>query len=143
LAAADLLIMPSPYESLSMVALEAWAMGKPVLVNGACDVLRGQTMRANGGLCYDNFEEFAECLYCLEASGPIGGVLGRQGKEFFNRHYSWPVIERKYLDMFDRLKRENATRPIEPLPGWWERRKRTLPPARQVVDKVPGGPVLR
>src|SRR5581483_11159410 len=31
MAAADLLIMPSYFESLSMVALEAWALGKPVL----------------------------------------------------------------------------------------------------------------
>ena len=42
LAAADVLIMPSRFESLSMVALEAWALGKPVLANGRCDVLRGQ-----------------------------------------------------------------------------------------------------
>jgi len=143
LAASDLLIMPSPYESLSMVALEAWAMAKPVLVNGACDVLKGQTLRANGGLAYENYEEFAECLYCLEATGPIGAILGRQGREFFTRHYAWPVIEKKYLEMFDRLKREPPKSQPEPLPGWWERRKRTLPPARQVLDKVPAGPVLR
>lgn len=143
LAAADLLVMPSPFESLSMVALEAWALGTPVLVNGACDVLRGQTLRANGGLYYESSEEFAEGLYCLEASGPIGAILGRQGREFFSRHYTWPVIERKYLDMFDRLKREPSTRQPEPWPGWWARRQRTLPPARQVVDRVPAGPVLR
>ena len=45
--------------------------------------------------------------------------------------------------MFDRLKREPSTRQAEPLPGWWERRKRTLPPAREVLNKVPAGPVLR
>jgi glycosyltransferase involved in cell wall biosynthesis len=143
LAASDLLVMPSKFESLSMVALEAWALGKPVLVNGACDVLRGQTLRANGGLCYETFEEFAETLYCLEASGPIGAILGRQGREFFKRHYAWPVIERKYLEMFDRLKREPATHQVEPLPGWWARRQRTLAPTREIVDKVPAGPVLR
>ena len=58
LAAADVLVMPSPYESLSMVTLEAWALGKPVLVNGQCDVLRGQCLRSRGGLYYDNVEEF-------------------------------------------------------------------------------------
>ena len=42
IAAADVLIMPSFYESLSIVALEAWALGRPVLANGRCDVLRGQ-----------------------------------------------------------------------------------------------------
>ena len=50
LAAADLLIMPSYFESLSMVALEAWALGRPVLANGRCDVLKGQCIRSNAGL---------------------------------------------------------------------------------------------
>lgn len=143
LAASDVLIMPSPYESLSMVALEAWALGKPVLANGQCDVLRGQVVRSNGGLYYDSYEEFAEALFALEASGPIGAVLGRQGREFFTRHYAWPVIERKYLDMFDRLKRDTPAPSTDSRPGWWARRQRTLPPARQVVDAVPAGPVLR
>jgi glycosyltransferase involved in cell wall biosynthesis len=143
LAAADLLIMPSPYESLSMVALEAWALGKPVLANGRCDVLRGQVVRSNGGLYYDSYDEFAEAMFALEGSGPISAVLGRQGREYFRRHYSWPTIEKKYLDMFDRLKRETPAPVTEPWPGWWARRQRTLPPARQVVDGVPAGPVLR
>jgi glycosyltransferase involved in cell wall biosynthesis len=143
LAAADLLIMPSPYESLSMVALEAWALGKPVLANGQCDVLRGQVVRSNGGLYYDSYDEFAESMFALEGSGPIGAVLGRQGREFFRRHYAWSVIEKRYLEMFDRLKRDTATITPEPWPGWWARRQKNLPPARQVVDNVPSGPVLR
>ena len=53
LAASDLLLMPSYYESLSMVALEAWALGKPVLANGKCEVLRGQCIRSQAGLYYE------------------------------------------------------------------------------------------
>ena len=49
MAAAELLIMPSYFESLSMVALEAWALGRPVLANGKCDVLKGQCIRSNAG----------------------------------------------------------------------------------------------
>lgn len=144
LAAADLLIMPSPYESLSMVALEAWALGRPVLVNGHCDVLRGQVVRSNGGLYYERYEEFAEAMFALEASGPIGAALGRQGREFFRRHYAWPVIERKYLETFDRLAREQPTSPRgEALPGWWARRARTVPAARRVLEQAPRGPVLK
>jgi len=59
MAAAELLIMPSYLESLSMVALEAWAMGKPVLANAKCDVLQGQCLRSNAGLFYANYQEFA------------------------------------------------------------------------------------
>jgi glycosyltransferase involved in cell wall biosynthesis len=144
LAAADLLVMPSPYESLSMVVLEAWALGKPVLVNGRCDVLKGQVLRSNGGLYYESYEEFAETLYALEAGGPLNAVLGRNGREYFRRHYAWPVVERKYLEMFDRLAREGPTPPrrLEPLPGWWARRRRTIPPAEARLAQVPAGPVI-
>jgi glycosyltransferase involved in cell wall biosynthesis len=142
LSAADLLVMPSKFESLSMVALEAWALGKPVLANGHCDVLRGQVVRSNAGLYYETFDEFAEALYLLEAAGPLAAPLGRNGREFFRRHYAWPVIERKYLDMFERLKRE-PTPFMESLPGWLARRRRTERPAEQVVSSAKRGPVLR
>lgn len=140
LAAADLLVMPSKYESLSMVALEAWALGKPVLANGACDVLKGQVLRSNAGLYYESFEEFAEAIYLLEASGPLGGLLGRHGRDFFRRHYSWNVIERKYLEIFDRLKREPVPA-LEPLPGFFARRKKDLRPSAEVADAAPKGAI--
>lgn len=140
LAAADMLIMPSFYESLSMVALEAWALGKPVLVNGKCDVLKGQVLRSNGGLYYDDGEEFSGGMYMLEAIGPVNGVLGRNGREYFKRNYAWPVIERKYMDMFARLAKEPAPK-MDPLPGWFGRRKRAVPPAASRVAALPSGPV--
>jgi glycosyltransferase involved in cell wall biosynthesis len=146
LAASDLLVMPSYFESLSMVALEAWALGRPVLANGRCDVLRGQCVRSNAGLYYDTYEEFVESLYSLESNGPLNARLGRNGREFFKRNYAWPVIERKYLDMFERLTRENGTsgfsRTIDPVPGLMARRKRELPAARDVLSRIPRGAVL-
>ena len=143
LGGADFLVMPSEYESLSMVALEAWALGRPVLANGRCDVLRGQTIRSNAGLYYENFDEFAETMYALEAAGPLNQVLGRNGRDFFKRHYAWPVVERKYLEMFDRLKKESSKTALEALPGWFARRKKNVPPAAAAVDAAPKGPVLR
>jgi len=161
LAAADVLIMPSYFESLSMVALEAWALGRPVLANGRCDVLKGQCIRSNAGLYYETYEEFVEALYSLESNGPLNARLGRNGREFFKRHYAWPVIERKYLDMFAQLKERppegrsygsakegqvaSAFRrksEIEPLPGWFARRRRELPPATDVLRRIPQGPAL-
>lgn len=148
LAAADLLIMPSYFESLSMVALEAWALGRPVLANGRCDVLKGQCIRSAAGLYYENYEEFIETLYALESNGPLNARLGRNGREYFARHYAWPVIERKYLDMFEQLKRDDAARgaagapTIEPLPGWLARRRRVLPPSSGVLTTLPSGAVI-
>jgi glycosyltransferase involved in cell wall biosynthesis len=142
LAASELLIMPSYFESLSMVALEAWALGKPVLANGRCDVLRGQCIRSNAGLYYDNFAEFAETLRAIDFNPQLAAALGRNGREYFAKHYAWPIIERKYLDMLDRLKREPARGTIEPLPGWWAKRRRNLPAADPVVAQLPTGPVV-
>jgi glycosyltransferase involved in cell wall biosynthesis len=141
LAAADLLIMPSYFESLSMVALEAWALGRPVLANGRCDVLKGQCIRSNAGLYYERYEEFAETLYSLESNGPLHARLGANGREYFQRHYSWPVIEKKYLDMFDALRQQPAKRTPESLPGWIARRRRDIPAANEVLATIPCGAV--
>jgi len=140
MAAADLLIMPSYFESLSMVALEAWALGKPVLANGKCDVLKGQCIRSNAGLYYENYAEFSETLAAIEQNRWLSGTLGRNGRQFFREHYDWPVIERKYLEMFDRLKKEGEAKAADPLPGWFERRRQDLPAAQEVLAKLPTGP---
>ena len=140
MAAAELLIMPSYLESLSMVALEAWAMGKPVLANAKCDVLQGQCLRSNAGLFYANYPEFVETLRAIDTTPSLQAALGRNGRTFFERHYAWPVIEKKYVDMLQQLSQESAPRAMEPLPGWFTRRRRSQPPADSVVRNLPGGP---
>ena len=142
IAGAELLIMPSYFESLSMVALEAWALGRPVLANARCDVLRGQCIRSNAGLYYDGRLEFIESLRAIEANRWLAGSLGRNGRQFYRDHYDWPVIERKYLDMLARLSAQPASEAIEPLPGWRERRKRECPPGSEIVARLPSGPSL-
>ncbi|HXE79380.1 MAG TPA: glycosyltransferase [Vicinamibacterales bacterium] len=142
LAAAEALIMPSYFESLSMVALEAWALGKPVLANGRCDVLKGQSIRSNAGLYYESFPEFAEALQAIVSSYSLKRALGRNGMTYFRQHYAWSVIERKYLDMLERLSAEPHDSGIEPLPGFFARRRRVLPPAEDVLRTVPAGAVV-
>jgi glycosyltransferase involved in cell wall biosynthesis len=142
MAAADLLVMPSYYESLSMVALEAWALGKPVLANGHCDVLKGQCVRSNAGLFYESFAEFVETLSAIEKHKWLSASLGRNGRQFFRDNYEWNVIERKYLEMFERLRQEPTPAPAEVAPGWRGRRREDVPPAREVLGRLPKGPAL-
>jgi glycosyltransferase involved in cell wall biosynthesis len=99
------LVMPSRHESLSMVVLEAWMMGRPVLVNGDCEVLRGQVLRANGGLYYRRYEEFAAAVDTLLAEGDLADALGRQGKAYFEANYSWDVVMAKYEDLLEKVRR--------------------------------------
>lgn len=94
-----LLVMPSPRESLSMVLLEAWAMKRPVLVNGDCPVLRGQCLRSNGGLYYRNKQEFILALNMLLSQKELGEKLGIQGHDYYQQHYLWPIIMKKYDEL--------------------------------------------
>ena len=108
LAASDLLIMPSYFESLSMVALEAWALGRPVLANA-------QLRRAEGPVHPEQRRPLLRDLRGVRRGAlfprierPAERRLGRNGREFFKRNYAWPVIERKYLDMFAQLEERSA-----------------------------------
>lgn len=92
LANATALVVPSPYESLSMVLLDAWNHGLPALVNGRCAVLEGQTRRANGGLWYRNYDEFAAGLSWLVRDTVAARQLGRQGQMYVDRQYRWPQV---------------------------------------------------
>lgn len=144
LAGCDVLIMPSFFESLSMVAIEAWAMGTPVLANARCDVLHGQCLRSNAGLFYRDYPEFAETLHVLTTNRTMSQALGQAGAVYFQEHYAWPVIEARYNTILTELQQQDPAerpRPMEPLPGWLARQRGTLPPAREVLAQVPSGPV--
>ena len=89
---ADAIVIPSPYESLSIVLLEAWNHAVPALVNGRCKVLAGQVRRANGGLYYRSALEFQEALTRLLARPEQRAALGRQGLAYVEREYRWPTV---------------------------------------------------
>lgn len=86
LAAAQFVAIPSAYESLSIVALEAWASSRALLASGASAVLVGQCRRSNGGLWYANEREFVE-LAATELFGKAGD-LGVQGARYVAAHFT-------------------------------------------------------
>ncbi len=105
LTGAEFLVIPSQFESLSMVTLEAWAVGKPVVANGRTGVLQGQCRRSNAGLWYTNYDEFKKIILLLNENRELKEIMGRNGKIFFETHYSWPVIENKYLNIIDQMEK--------------------------------------
>ena len=103
LTQAALLAMPSRYESLSLVLLEAWNHGLPALVNGHCAVLKGQALRANGALYYRNYDEFARCLTRMLDQPDLREALGQQGLAYVNREYRWPTVIAKINGLLERV----------------------------------------
>jgi len=95
LAQAMLLIVPSPYESLSMVLLEAWNQAVPALVNARCRVLKGQARRSGGALYYENYDEFAVALSTLVDDPGLAQSLGRAGRAYVDATYRWPIVMEK------------------------------------------------
>jgi len=86
------LVVPSQYESLCIALLEGWNHALPALVNGRCRVLKGQVLRANGGLFYSNATEFVTALRELVDRPDMATQIGRQGLEYVEQQYRWPTV---------------------------------------------------
>jgi glycosyltransferase involved in cell wall biosynthesis len=104
LEAATVVVVPSPYESLSLLALEAFAVGTPVLANARSEVLVDHCLRSNAGLFYADRDEFVECLNLLVTNEPLRAALGRNGRQYVRREYRWDVILGKYDRLFARIR---------------------------------------
>lgn len=104
LEAATVVVCPSPYESLSLLALEAMSVGTPVLVNGRSAVLVEHCTRSNSGLWYESRDEFVECLNTLIADEGLRASLGRNGREYVKANYRWDVVLSKYERIFNKVR---------------------------------------
>jgi glycosyltransferase involved in cell wall biosynthesis len=105
LEAATVVVVPSPYESLSLLALEAFAVGTPVLANARSEVLVDHCLKSNAGLYYADRDEFAESLKLLVGDQSLRAAMGRNGRAYVRTNYRWDVIISKYERMFARLRR--------------------------------------
>lgn len=103
IAGAELLVLPSALESLSLSVLEAWTLGRPVLVNAACRVLEGQCLRSQAGLYYRGYAEFAPALRLLLERDDLRAGLGHNGREYARRECDWDVVERRSAEFMATL----------------------------------------
>ncbi|GGF92291.1 glycosyltransferase family 4 protein [Paenibacillus abyssi] len=103
IAASELLVMPSKYESFSMAVLEGMYLNKPVLVNGDCEVLVGHCNRGNAGLYYTDFDEFHYCLDLIVNNTNIAHALGTNGHQYVINNYSWNKIEELFIKAIESI----------------------------------------
>ncbi len=100
MAGAVAVVQPSRMESLSIVTLEAFSVGTPVIVTAASRVLIDHCRRANAGLYYGDFEEFEEVLSLLLTDRNLGRSLGRNGQTYVKENYGWNKVLAKYELVF-------------------------------------------
>ena len=99
LAGALALVNPSPYESLSLVVLEAIMASKPVIVNGNCPALRWYAQQLPSVFAYTQSAEFADCVAMLGSPKWQAASAAHlaTAKRWVATFYSWPRIEAAYL----------------------------------------------
>ena len=104
LEAATVVVCPSPYESLSLVALESMAVGTPVLVNARSAVLVEHCVKSNGGLYYADRDEFIECLKLLVGDRRLRAALGQNGRDYVRKNYRWDTVLGKWDRLFAKVR---------------------------------------
>jgi glycosyltransferase involved in cell wall biosynthesis len=104
LAAAEVVVLPSPHESLSLAALEAWAAGRPTLATARSEVLAGQTARSGGGLLYTDALSYGRQLSRLASDPDLRELLGGAGRRFA-APLGWPACARRWRALLARVRR--------------------------------------
>ena len=103
IAGALALVQPSYFESFSIVLVEAWAQGKPALVQGHCAVLDGQARRSGGAIPYRGYAEFEVGLDMLLESPELRTRLGMAGRNYAAERYEWPRLLARYEDFLGEI----------------------------------------
>jgi glycosyltransferase involved in cell wall biosynthesis len=101
MAGAAAVVCPSPYESLSIVLLEALALGTPALVNASSAVLKEHCLRSNAGLFYADGDEFAEALDLLVREPALRATLGANGRRYVEAGYRWSAVLDRWRALLD------------------------------------------
>lgn len=102
------LVLASEFESLSMVVLESMILGRPVLVNGDCTVLKGHCLRSNAGLYFTAYFEFEMALNYLLGHPQEYAVMRENAKEYVNVNYRWDDITEKISQLIETTCGEDA-----------------------------------
>ena len=102
-AAAEFLCQPSKNESFSLVIMESWLCGRPVLVHEGCAVTTNFARESNGGLFFNNYFEFEGCTDFLLSEKGTACQMGRNGREYVKKNFDWDIIIQKYREFFENM----------------------------------------
>ena len=106
-AAAELMCQPSKHESFSLVIMESWLCGRPVLVHEKCEVTRHFAETSNGGLWFRDYFDFEGCVDYILEHPDKASRMGQQGRKFVLNNFTWDEVIRKYMELFEQVIKPN------------------------------------
>ena len=90
-------ILPSKFESLSMVTLEAMNLGKIMLVNEKCEVLKDHIVNSKSGFFYKDSNEFILSINkILQLTEKETQAHSKNATEYIRNNYTWERIVNKF-----------------------------------------------
>lgn len=92
MAGALAVVVPSYFESFSLLLCDGWAQRRPALVQGRCAVLRGQVRRSGGGLAYEGFTSFETAVRLLLEDPSGAEEMGSRGRSYVLDRYEWQRV---------------------------------------------------
>jgi glycosyltransferase involved in cell wall biosynthesis len=95
------LVIPSLYESLSLVTLESMAYGVPVIANEKCEVLKDHINNSNAGFLFNDYDSFRNLLNTILDPDFNTTILSENAKKYVAENYSWPATIEKYKKAID------------------------------------------
>lgn len=106
MAGALAFVQPSPYESLSIVLLEAMAQRTPVVVNGRCEALLEHVERSGSGFAYHAPEAFGASLDAVVAlDAAQRAEQGAKGRDYVLANFGRDEITRRLVAEVEALAR--------------------------------------
>jgi len=99
--AADLLVIPSRQEAMSIVALEAGASGTPVLITDQCGFDEIETV-GGGKVVAATVESIKNGIESMIDGGDLLG-MGESLNSFVNDNYQWDEIAGRYLSVYESI----------------------------------------
>jgi glycosyltransferase involved in cell wall biosynthesis len=98
LRGAQVFVQPSPHESFSIVLMEAWSQGLPVVVNARCAATREHCEQSGGGVWFGSYPAFEVVVDRLATDAGLRRCLGARGQAFVDANYRWPALIARYAD---------------------------------------------
>ncbi|MBL9037471.1 MAG: glycosyltransferase family 4 protein [Archangium sp.] len=94
-------VVPSRFESLSLLALEGFAAGVPVIATAHSEVLAGHVKRSRAGLTYTDAPSFIDAV---RRAGAKRATFVPRARAYAKR-FTWGAVMRTYLEEIDALRR--------------------------------------